>query len=290
MNVLDLFSGIGGFSLGLERAGMRTVAFCECEPFPQCVLKKNFPGVPVYDDVHTLTAERLRADGIDRIDVITGGYPCQPFSLAGKRMGQEDDRHLWPEMHRIIQECRPAWVVGENVVGHISMGLDTVLADLEDAGYEAQPFIIPAASVGAPHLRDRVWIIANSIRDGGWPDFEERISEGGIIAGGYRQDVADSEIGSQWSGLCSCESEGVGRGRSCDGSCKNASCTSFGGSTICRLGRNSHGVSDWMDADRTDRLAVGQKNRNLRLKALGNSVVPQILEIIGRAILAVSKQ
>jgi len=160
MNVLDLFSGIGGFSLGLHRAGMTTVAFCEIEPYPQAVLRKNFPGVPIYEDVRTLTAERLRTDGIDRIDVICGGFPCQPFSNAGKQRGTEDHRHLWPEMLRLVQECKPTWVIGENVAGFVNMALDDVSADLENAGYEVQPFVIPACAVGAPHRRDRVWILA----------------------------------------------------------------------------------------------------------------------------------
>ena len=122
MNVLDLFSGIGGFSLGLERAGMKTVAFCEIEQFPRKVLKKNFPGVPIYEDIRKLTAERLAADGIGPIDVICGGFPCQPFSVAGKRKGQADDRDLWPEMFRVVKDVRPSWVVAENVTGLASLG------------------------------------------------------------------------------------------------------------------------------------------------------------------------
>jgi len=162
MKVLDLFSGIGGFSLGLHRAGMETVAFCEIEPYPQAVLRKNFPGVPIYDDVQTITGERLRADGIDTIDLVCGGFPCQPFSVAGKQRGKDDHRHLWPEMFRIISEVRPTWVIGENVAGFVSMALCEVSADLESIGYEVQPFIIPACAVNAPHRRDRVWIVANS--------------------------------------------------------------------------------------------------------------------------------
>ncbi len=135
VNVLDLFSGIGGFSLGLERAGMSTVAFCEIEKFPRAVLAKHWPGVPIYDDVRTLTADRLDRDGVPRIDLVCGGYPCQPFSHAGKRGGTSDPRHLWPEMRRVVGEVRPAWVTAENVTGHITMGLDQVLADLEADGY-----------------------------------------------------------------------------------------------------------------------------------------------------------
>ena len=119
MRVLDLFSGIGGFSLGLERAGMETIAFCEIDPYCRKVLAKHWPGVPIYEDVR-----ELDATGLGRIDLVCGGYPCQPFSQAGKRVGAEDDRHLWPAMLEVIKAARPAWVIGENVAGHISMGLD----------------------------------------------------------------------------------------------------------------------------------------------------------------------
>ncbi|MEW7987104.1 MAG: DNA (cytosine-5-)-methyltransferase [Candidatus Thiodiazotropha endolucinida] len=163
MKVLDLFSGIGGFSLGLERAGMKTVAFCEIEEYPRQVLKKHWPDVPIFEDVRKLKADDLQ----EQPDVIVGGYPCQPFSLAGKRRGQEDDRHLWPEMFRLLQETRARWLIGENVAGHISMGLDKVLSDLESENYESIPLIIPACGVDAPHRRDRLWIIAHSNeRDG----------------------------------------------------------------------------------------------------------------------------
>ncbi|WP_348622589.1 DNA cytosine methyltransferase [Paenibacillus polymyxa] len=164
MNHLSLFSGIGGIDLACHWAGMRTIAFCEREPFPRAVLAKQFPGIPIYDDVCTLTAARLKEDGLlgpDRtIDLISAGYPCQPFSNAGKRKGTEDDRHLWPEVARILREIRPRWFIGENVAGHISLGLDDVLAELESIGYTGQAFVIPSAAVGAPHRRDRVFVVA----------------------------------------------------------------------------------------------------------------------------------
>ncbi len=162
LRVLDLFSGIGGFSLGFERAGMQTVAFCEIDPFCQDLLGRPWPGVPVYPDIHQLTHERLHHDGIHHIDIICGGYPCQPFSIAGHRSGARDPRHLWPEMHRLIRELRPRWVVCENVAGHIELGLDTVLNDLDALGYDTTTFVVPACAVGAPHRRDRLWIVANS--------------------------------------------------------------------------------------------------------------------------------
>jgi DNA (cytosine-5)-methyltransferase 1 len=155
--VLDLFSGIGGFSLGLERAGMRTVAFCEIDPYCRAVLRKHWPGVPIHEDVRD-----LHAWDTGPVDLICGGYPCQPFSSAGKRRGTQDDRHLWPEYRRLVEELRPAWVLGENVVGHVTLGLDTVLSDLEALGYETRSFVVPACAVSAPHKRERVWILANS--------------------------------------------------------------------------------------------------------------------------------
>ncbi|MGG1669968.1 DNA cytosine methyltransferase [Paenibacillus sp. NRS-1783] len=164
MNHLSLFSGIGGIDLACLWAGIRTIAFCECEPFPRAVLAKQFPGVPIYDDVCTLTAARLKEDGLlgpgRTIDLISAGYPCQPFSNAGKRKGTEDDRHLWPQVARLLREIRPRWFIGENVAGHISLGLDDVLAELESIGYTGQAFVIPSAAVGAPHRRDRVFIVA----------------------------------------------------------------------------------------------------------------------------------
>jgi len=158
LKVLDLFSGIGGFSLGLERTGgFETVAFCEIEEFPRKVLAKHWPEVPCFEDVRT-----LKGSDIGTVDVICGGYPCQPFSTAGKRRGKEDDRHLWPEFMRLVVELRPTWVIGENVAGHISMGLDDVLSDLEAEGYSARAFVIPACAKDAKHRRDRVWTVGYS--------------------------------------------------------------------------------------------------------------------------------
>lgn len=160
MNVLDLFSGIGGFSLGLERAGMRTVAFCEIEPYCRAVLRKHWPEVPIYEDVRELTAGRLRADGI-RVDAICGGFPCQDVSLAGDRRGLEGARSgLWREYARLIGELRPRLVIVENVPGLLSLGMGDVLGDLATLRFDAEWHCIPAAAIGAPHIRDRVWIVA----------------------------------------------------------------------------------------------------------------------------------
>ena len=164
---LDLFSGIGGFSLGLESAELvETVAFCDFDKYCKKILNKNWPQVPVYDNVKELNYDRLKSDGIisgeKGIDIITGGYPCQPFSVAGKQKGEQDPRHVWPEMFRLVKELRPSWVIGENVGGHIKLGLDTVLENLASEGYSTRTFSISASSIGANHQRERVWIIAHS--------------------------------------------------------------------------------------------------------------------------------
>ncbi|MGG4447603.1 DNA cytosine methyltransferase [Brevibacillus porteri] len=197
--MLSLFAGIGGIDLAAHWAGIETVAFCEIEPFCQKVLQKHWPGVPIFDDVKTINKQKLIEKGVigdeRSIDIICGGYPCQPFSNAGQRLGEEDDRHLWPEMLRLIRELRPTWVLGENVDGHVTLGLDTVLADLDEAGYTARAFVVPAAAVGAPHQRKRVFVVGHSERGGcGW---ESRGRTGTITQNGYSQleegDVAYSK-------------------------------------------------------------------------------------------------
>ena len=161
MRHFDLFSGIGGFALAARWAGLETVGFCENDKFCGKVLKKHWPDVPLYDDIREINGEQLKNDGITA-DIITGGFPCQPFSVAGKQRGENDDRYLWPEMLRIIREMEPTWIIGENVRGIVNMALDEVLADLESAGYSTTAFVIPACAVNAPHRRDRVWIIAHA--------------------------------------------------------------------------------------------------------------------------------
>ncbi len=165
LKVLDLFSGIGGFSLGLHSTGIfDTIKFVEFDKYCQKVLNKNFPNIPIEGDIRNVKGTEFEAD------VITGGFPCQPFSVAGKQKGTNDNRYLWPEMFRLIKEIKPEFVIGENVQGIINlqdgMVLRQVLNDLEGEGFEVQCFLIPASGIGAWHQRYRVWIVAHSQHNG----------------------------------------------------------------------------------------------------------------------------
>ena len=279
MRVLDLFSGIGGFSLGLERAGMRTVAFCEIEPFPRAVLAKHWPHVPCYHDIHDVTADRLDRDGIHDIGIVTGGYPCQPFSHAGKQRGHEDPRHLWPQMRRVIGEVRPAWVLAENVAGHITLGLDQVLADLEADGYAGRALVIPAAAVDAPHIRQRIWIVARD-RD------RESACAVNAKAQGLPGNMADtdSERLERWQRGSVQERAGE-RATGESGSLPDPDSEPARRVTESRQERR-----EWEPEPGVGRVANGIPRRMDRLRALGNSVVPQVVEVIGRAILEAERQ
>lgn len=260
LNVLDLFSGIGGFALGLERAGgFKARAFVEIDPFCRRVLAKHWPEVPIYDDVRTVDAAGLRAVGIERVDVVTGGYPCQPFSYAGRRSGTDDPRHLWPAMRRIVGELRPTWVVAENVAGHITLGLDQVLSDLEADGYAGRAIVVPAAAVDAPHIRQRVWIVARDRdREPAVPVDAEAAGVRGTVADSHceRLQVRPNVVG------------GAGQAR--------------GESARRKVGEPRR----WEPEPDVGRVAHGIPARVDRLRALGNAVVPQVVELIGRAILA----
>ena len=285
MKVLDLFSGIGGFSLGLEAAGFETAAFCEYDQEAQEVLRKNWPDVPIFSDVRTLTKQELQDNGIQNIGLICGGYPCQPFSLAGERRGAEDDRHLWPEMFRLVQELRPTWVIGENVAGHINMGLDEVLADLETEGYTARTFVIPACAVDALHRRDRVWIIAhaNSDSESNGSQHEQWMVENSkceprrdskSIAEGGNAPIKRSANTNQITG----SSQNVAY--------TNSSQRKGNGGTVRTQSQytNACSSSRWKPEPNVGRVANGVPRRSHRLKQLGNAVVPQVVERIGQAI------
>jgi DNA (cytosine-5)-methyltransferase 1 len=181
---LSLFTGIGGLDIAAEWAGFETVGQCEWADYPRKVLTKHWPDVPKWRDIRTLTGDDFyERTGMRTVDIISGGFPCQPFSIAGKRRGKDDDRYLWPEMLRVISEVKPTWIIGENVAGIVSMALDTVCAEMESEGYEVQPFLIPACSVQAPHRRERVFIVGHAKHNGQPTEPELRSNE---TAGNYR--------------------------------------------------------------------------------------------------------
>ena len=312
MKILDLFSGIGGFSLGLEAAGFETAAFCEYDKEAQKVLRKNWPDVPIFSDVRTLTKQELQDNGIQDIGLICGGYPCQPFSVAGERRGAEDDRHLWPEMFRLVQELRPTWVIGENVAGHINMGLDEVLADLETEGYTARTFVIPACAVDAHHRRDRVWTVAHtssgSGRDSesivGRQDNETERSQDTNTITRSSENVAHSNGSYQQgrrlsSGIHSqdhepnSDSKFSGSGNVADSERQRQQGQGPHGDAIDSEAQGQRQAAQpfdggqrpvWRTEPNVGRVANGVPRRSHRLKQLGNAVVPQVVEQIGKAI------
>lgn len=282
--VLDLFAGIGGFSLGLERTGgFKTVAMCEIDKKCHRVLQKHWPDVLIYTDVKELTVERLQADG-NVPDVIVGGFPCQDVSKAGKGEGLTGQRSgLWAEMFRLIRDVRPTWAIIENVSALRGKGFVTILQDFREIGYCVEWHCIPASAVGAPHQRDRIWIVAH-------PNPYSR-QEG-------KPRRAAGEIRAEGEGLQGGTSEGEARQK--PGGCRqdvaDARCqptqvqTSRRLPTITELERSSW----WETVSGLDRVVDGvpprldgRLNSRLdRLKQLGNAVVPQVVTFIGNAILA----
>jgi len=293
LRILDLFSGIGGFSLGLERTGgFETVAFCEIEPFPRKVLAKHWPGVPCYEDVRTLTGERLAADGI-AVDVITGGFPCQDISIAGKKagIGEGTRSGLWSEIVRLIGDLQPRYVIVENVANLLSGPSEKrggwfgrILGDLAECGYNAEWENIPAAALGAPHRRERVWLVAYPNKK-----FKPRVGCiqvarcGGGNAGPSNEAIPEERgnLRKVAPTLANANSAGP-QGRTQAG---NSSSIGTGGIQIFeRCANLPRGV--WRTEPRVGRVANGIPDRAHRLKGLGNAVVPQIPELIGRAILS----
>ena len=284
MRVLDLFSGIGGFSLGLERAGMETVAFCEIDSYARAVLRKHWPDVPIFEDVRKLTA-----NDVENVELICGGYPCQGESYAGERRGAEDDRWLWPEFARLVEELRPAWIVGENVAGHVTLGLDTVLSDLEALGYASQTFIIPAVALDAAHRRDRVFVVGNaSFRHGRRHSARLRraVGRNALGSSGRREktdpinrsskNVPDSSGSRRPFGLSKARPENTGVQQGAAGQLNDD----------CDRPRGRTELDYWPIEPALGRVANGIPNRVDRLRCLGNAVVPQIVEEIGRAIMS----
>jgi len=291
VQVLDLFSGIGGFSLGLKRAGMETIGFCEIDPFCRKVLAKHWPDVTVHTDIRRLDGKDYKG----RAEIICGGFPCQPFSQAGKRRGTEDDRHLWPEMLRIISEVRPTWVIGENVIGIVKMELDSILSDLEGEGYQTRAFIIPACGIDAPHKRDRVWIIAHAnsegesdgpINEGPRPRQLELMADPNSGFSTVTQQAVQAgraTIISSSKDVADSESERVQRLWT-SGEQKPHT---YGGQKLSLCGSERPRPAYWEAEPGMGRVVDGIPNRVDRIKGLGNAVVPMVVEVIGNAIMEI---
>lgn len=266
MRVLSLCSGIGGIDLAAEAAGMQIVGQVEIDPFCQAVLAKHWPNVPRCSNLYDVTG-----DEFGPIDLLIGGIPCQPFSQTGHQRGTADDRHLWPQMFRLVQACQPAWVIVENVAGFINLALDDVCADLESADYDTQALVLPACAIGAPHKRERTFLLAHTRR--------ERCPTGGA---GMR-DAPLGALSHLWStnGGLSDEWDTLWQAES-------------------SLGREPDGLSNWLDRDWPAGPGPTQKtweppriiqeslpNRAARIKALGNAVVPSQIFPLLAAIMAV---
>jgi DNA (cytosine-5)-methyltransferase 1 len=299
LKVLDLFSGIGGFSLGLESTGnFKTIAFCEKDEFCQKVLQKNFKNIPIEGEIRNVKGEKYQAD------VVTGGFPCQPFSVAGKRKGTDDDRYLWDETIRVVRECKPKYFIGENVEGLINiqegMVLRQVQTDLEKEGFEVQCLVIPASGIGAWHQRKRVWIIGCNVSNS---DSRMRrrwgtIGESGAneIWGFYSSEKKQSSN--------DIRSKTIG----CDDILREENVTNTNSKRSQRYGLQSNNLQKgnkttinsnnnieeqqtwWQTQSELCGVPNGvsyelDKDRANRVKALGNSIVPQIARELGKAII-----
>ena len=316
MRHVDLCSGIGGFALGFEWAGLsKPVLFCDIEPWSRKIINKHWPDVPIAEDVKELANDPERF--VPDCDILTAGYPCQPFSQAGRRKGEEDPRHIFPYIMQIVASKRPSWCVFENVYGHVSMGLDTALTAMEAEGYATRPFIIPAVSLGAPHRRDRVFIVGRLVGD-----TEHDGSPAAEVSGEYGEDEAGASQGAQEAeqsprtGLPRDE-QTVG-----DSGCGGRSGVNWGwtGQELTdgcsdvaypnderpqgrlhrreRAGRQSElghagrsgsvhrqsGENQWAVEPDVGRVANGIPKRVDRIRGLGNAIVPQIAKQIGLAI------
>ena len=284
LTVGSLFAGIGGFDLGLERAGMRVRWQVEIDPYCQRVLAKHWPDVPRYGDIKTVDWAT-----VEPVDLICGGFPCQPFSCAGQQRGTADNRYLWPDIVRCLDALRPTWFLGENVPGIINLALDAVCTDLENLGYTVWPVSLPACAVGAPHIRQRVWILAYHSEYGRRP-----WREMGSDSSGTReqkqplQAVADANA----------QHRERGGQRSSANSQAGASRPEFigGRAPLADTGRallEGWGASPstwWATEPAVGRVAHGIPHRVDRLRGLGNAVVPQIVHWLGEQIMKVERE
>lgn len=273
MRALELFAGIGGIALAEQMAGIEVAGLCEYADYPRRILQKHWPDVPLFKDVKKLDRKELTNAGINpnSIDLVSGGFPCQPFSIAGKRKGTADDRDLWPEMFRIIKQLWPSWVVGENVANFANMELDRTLSDLEDLGYQTRAFVLPACAVHAPHQRLRTFIVAHSNREGqlqsqGANEDQWRWTRNGgeilVDASSQRRQTSGHD---EFRNIANWQSK------------RQFSPT--GGTP-----------AEWQSEPRVGRVADGIPNRMDRITALGNAVVPQQVLPIFNAIMQIESR
>ena len=335
MNHLDLFSGIGGFSYAAQQIWKddhNIIAFVEKDKYCQRVLKKHWPNIPIIDDIKGFNYEKFTnvsntensddktskntegwsqmqsgrgscRSGTAKIDLLTGGFPCQPFSVAGRKKGKKDDRYLWPNMFKIIQETKPTWIIGENVPGIINMGLEAAVLDLEEEGYQVEVLVLPAIGVSALHKRNRVWIIANTNNSGsgtseygskreGQKNEQEHEGQSFDRSGRQGEDVSDTdtERSQRYRNTESKDKERrqeqTGHIRKSCGSTnrtfKNSRENTF---TQQRLGNMVDGLSGelgklgmiWNKEPNIPRVTTGTKDRISKLTALGNAIVPQVV-------------
>ena len=297
IKTLSLFAGIGGIDLGLEATGyFETVQFVEYDPYCQHILKRHWPDVPIWGDVKTFDP-----DSCGEIDCIVGGYPCQPFSVAGKQKGTQDDRHLWPRMFEIIKHKRPSLILCENVSGHIVLGLDEVLLDLEGEGYSTRAFVIPASAVDANHKRERVWIVAYSRCFSEGSKKKSKWASGNTSRCSSRTHARSKSLYEK-TNVANTDSEARGNTKGSgeakrelqpqeqEGSTMGSEVTGCGGlrgesegSIERRLGGVVDGVPSWLDEPDIPRVTTNQTGRVQRLKMLGNAVVPQVVYQLGLA-------
>jgi len=327
LKLLDLFSGLGGFSLGLESTGFfETIAFVEKDEFCQKVLKKNFNNIPIEGDIRNVKGDRYKAD------VITGGFPCQPFSVAGKRKGTDDDRYLWDETIRVVRECKPKWFIGENVEGLINiqngMVLRQVQTDLEKEGFEVQCLIIPASGIGAWHQRKRIWIIGYNVSNSntrfGIGENQEIQTRGNTFTNGSKNvSNSDSRMRRRWGAIGESGANEIwgfystkekqssndiwSKTVRCDNIFREKQNLQYTNNQRCKESNISSESkkSDFSNREydstaenktwwqtQSDLCGVPNgvsyeldKNRANRIKALGNSIVPQIARELGLAIM-----
>ena len=284
MNHLDLFSGIGGFSLALEKVGFKTIGFCETDPYCKLLLQKHWKGVTIHDDIKKLEAKDIK----EPVFILTGGFPCQPYSVAGKQKGTDDNRYLWPEMFRVIKEVKPTWIIAENVRGIINiqdgMVFETVCSDMESEGFEVQAFIIPAAGVGAPHKRERVWIVGYSKHNG---SLTAKIKRGNNKINDRAEERKNTTLEPERTSRSGDNEIMENSGRSL------RERTKLSGENENEIGKeatNKHQRpsratwGSWLTEPTMGRVVNGLPGRAHRLRGLGNAIVPQIAEEIAMAI------